>query len=185
MTTQDLNAMINSEILNYFSSFDTCKGRVNEDDGVFSIDFTNNIDSSHTVNEKHARNSAKMQKVAGQFYYAHNLTAEEKKKFANFQEWHESAGDEQKKVYYDFENDFMNYSIVDGGHDDLWLFSVVWKIRHQKNGVFVDICDDIHHYAFFPKFERADAKTIEVRLNVSCNIKDELAKTLTEKLFSK
>lgn len=160
MQNIDLNAMINAEIFDYFSSFDTCGSEVRENDETFSIEFTNNTDTSHTVNERHANNSTRMQKQAQEFYYSHNLTAEEKEQFANFQEWHEMATDEQKEDYFDFEYSFINYT--DGGHDNLYLFSIVWKIRHEKEGVFIDIGDDVRSYINYPKVSGYDMKFIEV-----------------------
>ncbi len=62
MTNENLNAMINSEILEYFSSFDTCENDIKEHDGNYSIEFANNVDSSHTVNKSHHNNSIQMQK---------------------------------------------------------------------------------------------------------------------------
>lgn len=172
MQNIDLNAMINAEILDYFSSFDTCEGEVIEDNEIFSIEFQNNTDTSHTVNERHARNSAKMQKQAQEFYYSHNLTAEAKEQFANFQEWYENTSEEQKEDYYEFERDYINYT--DAGHDNLYLFSVVWKIRHEKDGVFIDVGDDINHYAFFPKLDDDTKHTIKVDVENLQDIQEEL-----------
>ena len=172
MTKENLNAMINSEILDYFSSFDTCDNEVYEDDDTFSIEFKNNIDTSHTVNKRHASNSINIQKKAQEFYYSHNLTGEEKEQFTNFQEWNENANDEQKEGYDEFERDYINYT--DTGHDSLYLFSIVWKIRHEKDGVFIDIGDDIKHYSFFPKLNDKTSHTMQVGININNNIQDQL-----------
>lgn len=172
MQNIDLNAMINAEILDYFSSFDTCEDGILENDDTFSIEFQNNTDTSHTVNERHASNSTKMQKQAQEFYYSHNLTAEEKEQFANFQEWYENTSEEQKEDYYEFERDYINYT--DAGHDNLYLFSVVWKIRHEKDGVFIDVGDDINHCAFFPKLDDDTKHTIKVDVDNLQDIQEQL-----------
>ena len=172
MQNIDLNAMINAEILDYFSSFDTCEDELKEDGEIFSIEFQNNTDTSHTVNERHAKNSKRMQKRAGEFYYSHNLTTEEKEQFANFQEWHENANDEQKEEYDEFERDYINYT--DAGHDNLYLFSIVWKIRHEKDGVYIDIGDDINYYAFLPKLDDKTKHTIKVDVDNLQDIQEQL-----------
>ena len=172
MQNIDLNAMIKAEMLDYFSSFDTCEGEVKEHDETFSIEFQNNTDTSHTVNQRHASSSKRMQKRAEEFYYSHNLTAEEKEQFANFQEWHENATDEKKEDYFEFEDDFINYT--DTGHDNLYLFSIVWKIRHEKDGVFIDISDDVNHYAFFPKLDDDTRHTIKVDFDNLEDIQEQL-----------
>jgi hypothetical protein len=174
MQNLDLTAMINAEILDYFSSFDTCEDEIKEHDDTFSIEFKNNSDTSHTVNEKHANNSIKMQKKAGEFYYLHNLTVEEKEQFANFQEWNEKANDEQKEGYDEFESDYINYSHLNCGHDNLYLFSIVWKIRHEKDGVFIDIGEDVNHYAFLPKLDDKIKHTIKVDVDNLQDIQSQL-----------
>ena len=174
MQNIDLNAMIKAEMLDYFSSFDTCDDEVKEHDDTFSIEFKNNTDTSHTVNERHAKNSQRMQKRAGEFYYLHNLTAEEKEQFASFEEWHENANDEQKEDFDEFESDYINYT--DTGHDNLLLFSIVWKIRHEKDGVYVDICDDVRSYAFFPKLDDKTKHTIQVEIDNLEGIQEQLKK---------
>ena len=176
MQNIDLNAMINAEIFDYFSSFDTCGSEVRENDETFSIEFTNNTDTSHTVNERHANNSTRMQKQAQEFYYNHNLTAEEKEQFANFQEWHENANDEQKEDFYEFEDDFINYSHLNGGHDNLYLFSIVWKIRHENNGVFIDIGDDVTSYINHPQLDDKTKHTIQVDVDNLQDIQEQLKK---------
>ena len=172
----DLNAMINAQILDYFPSFDTCEDELKEHDETFSIEFQNNTDTSHTLNERHASNSKRMQKQAQEFHYSHNLTAKEKEQFANFQEWHENANDEQKEDFDEFERDYINYSHLDGGHDNLYLFSIVWKVRHEKDGVFVDISDDLNHYAFFPKLDDDTKHTIKVDFDNLEDIQKQLKK---------
>ena len=174
MQNIDLSAMINAEIFDYFSSFDTCEDELKEHDETFSIEFQNNTDTSHTVNERHAKNSKRMQKRAGEFYYSHNLTAEEKEQFANFQEWHEMATDEQKEDYFDFEYSFINYT--DGGHDNLYLFSIVWKIRHEKEGVFIDIGDDVRSYINHPQLDDKTKHTIQVDVDNLQDIQEQLKK---------
>ena len=174
MKNIDLNAMIKAEMLDYFSSFDTCGSEVIENGETFSIEFQNNTDTSHTVNERHANNSTKMQKKAEEFDYSHNLTAEQKEQFANFQEWQEKASDEQKEEYYEFENDFINYSHLNGGHDNLYLFSIVWKIRHEKEGVYIDIGDDVRDYISYPHLDEDTKHTIQVDVDNLQDIQEQL-----------
>ncbi len=162
MTNENLNAIINAEILDYFSSFYTCKNDIKENNGTFFIEFENNVDSSHTVNERHHKNSIEMQKRSEDFYYLHNLTQEEQTQFANFQEWNASASEEQKEDYYEFESDYINYT--DCGHDNLYIFSVVWKIEHTKDGVYLHIGDDITQYVFFPELD--DRNTMIMKIDI-------------------
>jgi len=172
MTNENLNAMINSEILYYFSSFDTCKNDIKENNGTFFIEFANNVDSSHTVNKRHHNNSILMQKRAEEFYFSHNLTPEEKTQFAKFQEWLSNANEEQKEEYDEFEIDYINYS--DCGHDNLFIFSVVWKIEHTKDGVYLHIGDDVTQYIFFPKLDDERIKIIKLEINDLLNFQEKL-----------
>ncbi len=174
MTNENLNAIINAEILDYFSSFDTCGNDIKEDNGTFFIEFSNNIDSSHTVNKRHHNNSIRMQKRAEEFYFSHNLTREEKTQFANFQEWNENANEEQREEYFELENDYINYSINDGGHDNLYIFSVAWKIDHTKDGVYLHISDDINQYVFFPKLDDERKKIIKLDIGDLFNLQEKL-----------
>ncbi len=176
MQNINLNAMINAEILDYFSSFDTCEDEVIEHDDTFSIDFKNNTDTSHTVNERHASNSKRMQKQAQEFYYSHNLTAEEKEQFANFKDWYDSVKGKPVRDFYEFEDDFINYSHLNGGHDNLYLFSIVWKIRHEKDGVFIDIGDDVKDYIGYPKLDDDTKHTIKVDVDNLEGIQEQLKK---------
>ncbi len=174
MTNENLNAILNAEILDYFSSFDTCNNDIKENNGTFFIEFENNVDSSHTVNKRHHNNSIQMQKRAEDFYYLHNLTPEEKTQFASFQEWNANASEKQKEEYYEFENDYINYSINDGGHDNLFIFSVVWKIEHTKDGVYLHIGDDITQYVFFPKLDDRTTMIMKIDIDDLSNLQEKL-----------
>ena len=107
-------------------------------------------------------------------YYSHNLTAEEKEQFANFEEWHENANDEQKEEYDEFEDDYINYSHLNGGHDNLYLFSIVWKVRHEKDGVFIDIGDDVRSYINYPQLDDKTKHTIQVDIDNLEGIQEQL-----------
>ena len=113
-----------------------------------------------------------MQKRAEEFYYLHCLTPQEKTQFSNFQEWNEIASDEQKNDYYEFERDYINYK--DGGHDNLYIFSVVWKIEHAKDGVYLHICDNVNQYIYFPKLDDKRKKIIKLDINDLINFQEKL-----------
>lgn len=162
MQKQNIINIIKQE-LSYFKT----AGDIREN-GNYYCEFLNDVDESHCFNDKHHENALVMQREAEGWFYTHNLTPEQKQGFLNFREWHDAEREKEDagkpnlcEDYYEFEDSYINYDSVNGGHDHLKFYNITFDILERENQFELTFGQDISHYAFFPKHEPLIIATID------------------------
>lgn len=146
---------IKQSVLDAFSRYETADNEAREYNDYFYIEFQNNIDESHCFNQKHIECVARVQKSIEDWYFREYC-----KGFSSFQEWYDAEREKEDKgepneleKYWECEEENLNYSNINGGHDNLENFYITFKINDCGEHFELEMGQDTQHYIHFPQHE--------------------------------